>query len=104
MKMAKKSITDRARARLLRAAENFCVEDNEVQEARRLWRELKNHHDPYNGICLLDARQRSQCCKYCIDFLDNAPDYQYALYKRRAEKTNMKRAFKDLMDARATDK
>ena len=101
--MARKSFFERSQSCLLHAAEDFCRADNEVQEARRLWRELKAKHDPYDGFCLEVAKSRSECCKECLKFLNSSPpDYDYALYSRRAAKTRMKRAFKNLLVARGT--
>jgi len=99
--MAKKTRIERAQARLVRQAENFCDADNEVQEARNWRRKLRDSHDPFDEICLTKFKERSQFCKYCIDFLDNSPSRQDALYKRRTAKSNMKRAYKELLEARS---
>lgn len=100
-KMAKKTKLERVQARFLRQAENFCRAENKVQEARRMWQQLKSDHDPVDGICLTKFNRRSQCCKYCIDFLDNSPNWQDVLHDRRSAKSNMKRAFKALMKVRS---
>jgi len=99
--MTKKTKKERAQSRLLKHAKNFCDADNKVQEARMWWRRLNDNHDPRDGICLNKFSQRSKCCKYCIDFLNNSPDYQYAMHKRRAAKSNMKRAYKEFLDTRS---
>ncbi len=95
--MPQKTRIERAQARLLRHALNFCDADNEVQQARMWWRKLNESHDPFDVICITKFKDRSMLCKLCIDFQDNSPNYMDALHRRRTAKSNMKRAFKKLV-------
>jgi hypothetical protein len=107
----KPSKIDRIRETLLNNAIGFCRADKEVQLARRQWSEIHSLHDPYAGVCCLpwgdpsdendpgrEALPKKEWCEHCKRIMLEAIDYDSALWKRRAAKTGMKRAYKRLID------
>jgi hypothetical protein len=101
---------DRIRSTLLGNAIRFCQADSEVQLAIKQWQEIRARHDPYTGVCCLpwgdpsdendgrEALPKEEWCEYCKRFTLEAIDKSDALWKRRAAKTGMKRAYKKLID------
>ena len=93
----------RATNRLLKWAKTFCMADEDVQTAREMYRNLWQNHEwdnpqdhPIPCIYREDDIPREKICDLCREFLDQSPDYQDALWRRRSAKYNMKRAFRDL--------
>ena len=101
--MTKKSVSARATNRLLKWAKTFCLADEDVQTAREMRRHLWQDHewdeappDEFPIPCIYKDIPLEKICDLCREFLDQSPDYQYALWRRRSAKYNMKRAFRDL--------
>ncbi|MGB7331181.1 MAG: hypothetical protein WBD25_07335 [Terriglobales bacterium] len=91
----------------LRAAKDFITADLDVQLARSQWREIHDLHG-YGGVCCLpweDADNeikrpslpRRKWCAHCKRITAQAVSYPDALWKRRAAKVRMKRAYKKLV-------
>lgn len=106
-KMTKPTKIERMEKTLLKNSLRFCQADARVQLARRQRKELRDLHDPEDGVCCLPsgnqsdeegsgrkALPREKWCEHCRRITSEAISYGDALWERRAAKTGMKRVHK----------
>lgn len=99
--------------RLISSAIDYCKADAVVASARAQFAELCRHHDPDDGICCIPPRQtdfdsdppealpKSKWCSHCRRYMKEAIDGGTAKWERRAARQRMRRAYQQIIAARA---